>query len=182
MGEPRSRRIELRRCFGKFTTGVTIVTTRRSDGDPHGVTVNSFTSVSIDPPLILFSLDRRARSCEHFADGGFVVNILTEDQLGLARHFAGQSVPGLTVAWTELDGQPVIADCAAYLTCRPWAIHEGGDHLVYIGQIERAENCGLRPLVFHAGEFRSLGGRLGELSWDDTLDWSSGSGWSLRPR
>lgn len=177
MDEVRSRRIELRRCLGKFTTGVTVMTTRRSGGEPHGVTVNSFASVSIDPPLALFSLDRRARSCEHFADGRFVVNILAEHQLGLARHFANQPVPGLTVTWTEIDGEPAIADCAAYLVGRSSEIHEGGDHLIYIGQVERVENHGLHPLVFHAGEFRSLGRRLGELGWDDTLDWGSGSGW-----
>lgn len=177
MDEQRARRTELRRCFGQFTTGVTIMSTRRSDGEPHGVTVNSFASVSMDPPLVLFSLDRRARSLEHFAEGRFVVNILAEDQLGLARHFAGQPVPGLTIPWMERDGQPAIVGCAAYLTCQPWAIHEGGDHLIYIGQIEYVESSGPRPLVFHSGGFRSLGRRLGELGWDDTLDWSSGTGW-----
>jgi flavin reductase (DIM6/NTAB) family NADH-FMN oxidoreductase RutF len=167
----------LRRCLGEFATGVAVVTTWRDDGTPHGVTVNSFTSVSIDPPLVLFSLDRRARSCAHFATGHFVVNILTEGQLDLARLFAGSPVPGLAVPWTTDDDSPVLEGCAAYITARPWAVHEGGDHLIHIGHVERIESRGGRPLVFHAGEFRSLGTRVGGLGWDDTLGWATGSGW-----
>jgi flavin reductase (DIM6/NTAB) family NADH-FMN oxidoreductase RutF len=167
----------LRRCLGEFATGVAVLTTRRADGTPHGVTVNSFASVSLDPPLVLFSLDRRARSCAHFSAGRFVANVLTEDQLDLARQFAGSPVAGLAVPWTQQGGSPVLAGCAAYITARTWAVYEGGDHLIHVGQVERIEGRGGRPLVFHAGEFRSLGTRVGELGWDDTLGWATGSGW-----
>jgi flavin reductase (DIM6/NTAB) family NADH-FMN oxidoreductase RutF len=169
--------LALRRCFGQFATGVTIITTRRADGSSHGVTVNSFASVSLSPPLVLFSIDRRARSCDYLTEGPFVVNILADAQLALARHFAGQTGPPAAIAWAERRSCPVISGCTAYIWCRPWAVYEGGDHLIHVGEIDDLESCDGVPLIFHAGEFRRLGEHVGELSWKDMLTWAAGTGW-----
>src|SRR5688572_9563332 len=124
---------ELRSVLGTFVTGVTVITTADRDGGLHGCTANSFTSVSLDPPLVLWSQALKARSHAAFRDAErFTVNILAEDQTHISRHFATSKADKFEgVAWTPgLGGVPIIDNCLAYLECRTDAIYPGGDHVL----------------------------------------------------
>ena len=149
----------LRDCLGSFTTGVVVVTTLGTEGRPVGLTINSFNSVSLDPPLILWSLALKAPSLEAFrATGAFVINILAEDQEDLGRRFATPSADKFAgVAYAPgLTGAPVLADTAAHLECRTYARYPGGDHEIYVGEVTALQDRGHAPLVYHRGGFRRL--------------------------
>ncbi len=156
---------QFRDAVGWFTTGVTVITTRAASGAPVGITANSFSSVSLDPPLVQFGLDRRALSLPAFRSfGHFAVSILAEDQQGLSSRFAK---PGGD-KWRDIDfevwgsGCPVLRGVLAALDCRTEAVHEGGDHLVFIGRVLRLEaRRHGRPLLFSRGAYHALGDRLG---------------------
>jgi flavin reductase (DIM6/NTAB) family NADH-FMN oxidoreductase RutF len=152
----------LRSCFGHFATGVTVVS-YEADGEVRGATLNSFTSVSVDPPLILISLARAARSCQALAGRPFVVNVLSEDQLDLALHFAGRTRPGLQIPWVERSQVPRLRGGVAWLQCQPWAAHEGGDHVLFLGEVVHYDSRRGNPLTFYRGNFRSMGLALYEL-------------------
>ena len=145
----------LRDALGAFATGVAIVTTRAQDGE-HGLTINSFASVSLDPPLVLWSLDRRSHSLNAFETApAFAVNVLGRHQADLARRFARPHVDrfaGLTLT-AGLEGAPLLADCIAAFECRRTATHEGGDHVIFVGRIERYHADHRPPLVFSRGKF-----------------------------
>ncbi len=149
----------LREVLGCFATGVVVVTTQREDGAPVGVTVNSFNSVSLDPPLILWSLSLKApslaafRSHEHFA-----VNILSEKQQDLCMRFARPAPDKFAGLAFDRDrsGTPLLRDAAAHLVCRTFARHPGGDHEIYVGEVVSLESFDRAPLVFHQGGFRRL--------------------------
>lgn len=145
-----------RQTLGTFVTGVTVITTRDADGTRHGLTANSFNSVSLDPPLILWSLRREARSFEVFDRAErFTVHILAEDQVELSNRFARPSedrFAGLAVS-EGIGGVPVIQGCAAHLECRKEAAYPGGDHVVFLGRVEAIQNTGRRPLAFGAGRY-----------------------------
>jgi len=146
---------ELRAALGAFATGVAIVTTRAADG-PHGLTVNSFASVSLDPPLALWSLDRRSHSLPAFeTTPAFAVNVLGRHQADLARRFARHGVERFSgLALSEgLEGAPLIGDCVAAFECRRVATHDGGDHVIFVGRIERYRADQRPPLVFSRGRF-----------------------------
>ncbi|MFE4754992.1 flavin reductase family protein [Streptomyces mirabilis] len=150
----------LRTILGEFATGVTVVTYRDTDGSPRGATMNSFTSVSMDPPLILVSVARRARACAGLEDNAFTVNILAANQLDLALHFAGRPADA-PVPWHEpIDGPPRLIGTTAWLQCRPWRTYDGGDHVLVLGEVECHDTRLLEPLVFHRGEFRRPGLKL----------------------
>lgn len=152
---------KLRATLGGFATGVTVVTYRDADGEPRGATMNSFTSVSMDPPLVLVSVAKQAKAAEGLRDGPFTVNVLAANQLPLAMLFAGQPVEGLTVPWcATTTGPPRMAGTAAWLECRPFATHEAGDHLIVLGEVVHHDSRLLEPLVFHRGEFRRPGLKL----------------------
>lgn len=146
----------LRRLLGTFLTGVTVATYRRGEV-VRGVTVNAFTSVSLDPPLVLLSLDRRSRTCDLLADGPWVVNILAEDQQDVALHFAGRPMDD-EVRWLGHDGPaPRLADTVGHLVCRPWRVYDGGDHEIHVGEVrEIAAGDGRSPLLFFRGDFPQL--------------------------
>ncbi|MEU0469393.1 flavin reductase family protein [Amycolatopsis thermoflava] len=151
----------LRNCLGHFASGVTVVTTSNPVGgaaEPHGATVNSFTSVSIDPPLVLVSLDRRSKLSRLLEDRPFVINILTAGQRDLALQFAGRPTPGLVVDWVEAPCGPRLAGSLAYISCSPWRRYDGGDHVLFLGQVEGFEFSGGEPLVFFRGEFQQVEG------------------------
>ncbi len=150
----------LRSCLGHFATGVTVVTTRRPDGERHGTTVNSFTSISLDPALVMISIARDARIGPLLGDGGFVVNVLRHDQHDLAWHFAGRHDETLEVPWTTVGDRPALAGCLAHLSCSPWATYDGGDHVIHIGEIDEFSDVGGEPLLFHLGRFRHAGDAL----------------------
>ncbi|MEX1004909.1 MAG: flavin reductase family protein [Acidimicrobiia bacterium] len=147
----------LREAFGEFVTGVTVVTTLDRDGEPSGLTVNSFSSLSLDPPLALFSLGRSSNTFEAFeAHNGFVIHVLGADQIDLATQFATREADRFDgVEWTEgIDGLPVIADTLASFECSREHTYEGGDHLILVGRIERLTlGDRTRPAL---GYFRSL--------------------------
>ncbi|SED33401.1 NADH-FMN oxidoreductase RutF, flavin reductase (DIM6/NTAB) family [Rhizobiales bacterium GAS191] len=145
-----------RQCAGRFATGVTIITARGPDGRPVGVTANSFSSVSLDPPLILWSLALSARSFNAFRSAqGYAINILSAAQLDLASRFARSDQDKFAgVDWREgAFGAPVIGGASATLECRAFAQHEGGDHLIFIGEVIAIDHDASEQLLFMDGEF-----------------------------
>ncbi|HVN91759.1 MAG TPA: flavin reductase family protein [Candidatus Binataceae bacterium] len=153
-------RNELRRVMGHFATGVTIITTVSKDGIPTGLTANAFTSVSLDPPLLLISVDKKAESYPNFeASKVFTVNFLNEEQEALSRKFAvsgGDKFQGVAYH-TGANGVPILDGVLAYLECKLWAAYEGGDHTLFLGLIEQAETREAKPLVFYRGGYRTIG-------------------------
>lgn len=145
---------ELRDVFGTLATGVTVVTCRTDDGTPHGAMVNAFASVSLDPALAQVVLARTSLAGRLMAERPFAINILAADQTAVAWHFAGRSM-AQPPSWVE-GATPSLPGAAATITCRPWRIYEGGDHLIVIGEVERVEITGAEPLLFHGGAFRTL--------------------------
>ena len=148
--------VELRRCLGSFVTGVTVITVLDAAGKPIGMTANSFNSVSLDPPLIVWSLRSNASTFPVYSTATrFIVNILAEDQVDISNRFA-KSGPdrfdGVAVT-AGLDGVPMIDGCAAYLECRTEASYPGGDHLLFLGRVERMVATTRKPLAFGAGKY-----------------------------
>jgi len=127
-----AKRLSLRSCLGRFATGVTVVTYDGPDGR-HGFTANSFTSVSLDPPLILVSVARTARSHDALVGTAFTVNILRAEQEALARRFAGGDPVEPT--WIEGEHAPRLANTLAHLECLPNIRHDAGDHSLFIGEV-----------------------------------------------
>ena len=150
---------ELRRVMGMFATGVTVLTTRDASGRPYGLTANAVTSLSLDPPLLIICIDKRAETHPHFFDSRcFVVNILSEDQEDLSTHFAksgGEKFGSLPYSVNQ-DGVPVLEGTLAQVECRIVETHEGGDHVIHIGEVRHAEVRGGRPLLFFQGKYRQL--------------------------
>jgi flavin reductase (DIM6/NTAB) family NADH-FMN oxidoreductase RutF len=149
-----------RTALGCFATGITIVTAVAPAGEPLGVTANSFNSVSLDPPLVLFSLHRAAYSLGAFAEGGhFAVNILREEQRDLSIRFAqagGDKWSGLDYE-TWSTGAPIITGCLAAFECRTRALYDGGDHVIFLGQVLRLRATdGGRPLLYFRGRYRTI--------------------------
>jgi 3-hydroxy-9,10-secoandrosta-1,3,5(10)-triene-9,17-dione monooxygenase reductase component len=150
----------LRNALGRFATGVTIVTTLDERGGPVGLTANSFNSLSLDPPLVLWSLRQASPSLPVFAAATrFAVNVLSEAHLDLSRRFAspvedkfaeGQWAPGP-------DGMPVLAGCAAVFECERVAAHDLGDHRLFVGRVLAISEAPVPPLLFQAGHYRMLG-------------------------
>ena len=155
----------LRACLGRWPTGVAVITTRDVAGTSRGLTVNSFSSVSLDPPLVLWSLARTSQSFTAFANcQAFAVNVLAFEQAALARRFAasgGDKFTGMTVEPGD-HGAPRLAGCAAWLECRTTSVHDGGDHLVLIGRVLAFAAEPRHPLVFCEGELRTVGERAGK--------------------
>ena len=144
----------LKRAFGAYPTGVTVVTTH-GDGAPRGFTANSFTSLSIDPPLLLVCHDDRANSAPVFRSApGFTVNVLAADQEALAMRFAGgegDRFAGLDCEPGE--GGPILPGVAAWLDCATHAIHGGGDHSILVGRIVAHRDAERDPLAYWRGRF-----------------------------
>ncbi|MEM9058188.1 MAG: flavin reductase [Pseudomonadota bacterium] len=146
----------LRRALGKFATGVTVITTRTAEGVRLGVTANSFNSVSLDPPLILWSLAKSAASLPAYqAAEHFAVNVLAENQVHLSDHFAGRHGDKFnTVAFTDGLGEaPLLDGSAARFECRTHALHDGGDHCIIVGEVERFEDSRLPALLYYEGGY-----------------------------
>lgn len=151
---------ELRRVMGHFATGVTVITTFSAEGVLHGLTANSLTSVSLNPPLLLVCVEKKAESYGSFESSRvFTVNVLAEDQEDISRRFATSGVNKFEgVAYQRgANGCPIIHGALAYLECKLYDAHDGGDHTIYIGEIEQAETREGRPLVFFRGGYRSVG-------------------------
>lgn len=149
----------LRHAFGSFASGVTVVTTRAEDGTPQGAAVSAFTAVSVDPPLAQVTLTRSSRAARYLEGGPFAINILSLEQLPVARFFAGKA-PAEEPEWT-LDGNvPVLTRNAATLECRPWNIYDGGDHIIVVGEVIGHNVTEREPLLSLGGAFHLIGRRV----------------------
>jgi flavin reductase (DIM6/NTAB) family NADH-FMN oxidoreductase RutF len=145
-----------RRAMGAFATGVTVMTTLRNDGGCIGVTVNSFCSVSLKPPMVLWCLKTNGYNFRHFRSASrFNVNVLAADQLGLSQRFAGRRADRFSDIPHRLSasGLPLIAGCVVHLECRTCAIYPGGDHAILLGEVEQLGISDRPGLVFHNGRF-----------------------------
>lgn len=150
----------LRGALGRFATGVTIITCLDADGAPVGLTANSFASLSLDPPLVLWSLRQASGSLAAFrAARHFVINVLAETQVELSRRFASPVADKFAEgAWAPgLGGAPVLAGCSAVFECETEARHAMGDHLLFIGRVQRMADLAVAPLLFQGGHYRMLG-------------------------
>jgi flavin reductase (DIM6/NTAB) family NADH-FMN oxidoreductase RutF len=150
---------EFRAALGRFASGVTVITTRDAAGKPHGLTVSAFCSLSAEPPLILACIHKQTTSHSAFFEReAFVVNILGEDQQHVSRQFAEPAIDKFngTVFSENEDGLPKLEDCLVTLDCRVVEAHDGGDHTIIIGAIERAEIGQGRPLIYFYGNYRKI--------------------------
>jgi flavin reductase (DIM6/NTAB) family NADH-FMN oxidoreductase RutF len=156
---------EFRSALGTFATGVTIVTTLDANGAPVGFTCNSFSSVSLSPPLVLWSLSLRSPNLPNFLQAPtFAINVLAADQLALARRFSQpvrDKFAGVAFA-QGARGAPLITGCAAQLECRNEARYYSGDHVIFIGHVLQFAWRDCSPLVFWRGRYIETGAdRLG---------------------
>lgn len=159
---------EFRNALGTFPTGVAIITTLDAHGSPVGLTCNSFSSVSLEPPLVSWSLRKASKSLQAFqAAPAFTINILAGDQDALSARFASSKVADKFggVEWRAgHGGTPVLAGCLASFECATFAVHDAGDHLIFIGQVQRFDHGRPEdPLVFYKGAYVMLTQSLREL-------------------
>jgi flavin reductase (DIM6/NTAB) family NADH-FMN oxidoreductase RutF len=147
---------DYRRALGQFATGVTVVTTHSKKGRPIGITVNSFSSVSLDPPLVLWSLSRQATDFEEMNEAErFAVNVLAARQHHLSRQFSTKLPDKFAgVAYQQAaDGSPLLEGATAQFICRVARRFEGGDHVIILGHVEEYRWQQGEPLVFHSGRY-----------------------------
>jgi flavin reductase (DIM6/NTAB) family NADH-FMN oxidoreductase RutF len=153
---------EFRRALGQFATGVAVITAQNPRGEAVGMTMSSFNSVSLDPPLILFSVDRRAYSLpEMLAAKGYAVNILSRSQ----EHLSNQFAKALSDKWVAVEHTlgheeaPLIRGALANFECEPYAHYDGGDHVIFVGKVLRfcaSEDAKVQPLIFWRGKYHGL--------------------------
>jgi flavin reductase (DIM6/NTAB) family NADH-FMN oxidoreductase RutF len=153
---------DFRDCLGQFTTGVAVVTTRAGDGAKAGITINSFASVSLDPALVLFSVDQRATTHALFTGEAtrFCINILSQKQKYISELFSAPGQGGWDRVPYEDDslGMPRLTGSVAAFTCERHALHDGGDHSIIVGQVRELMlgETG-EPLLYYGGRYRALG-------------------------
>jgi flavin reductase (DIM6/NTAB) family NADH-FMN oxidoreductase RutF len=153
-------KIQFRTGLSRFASGVTVVTTQDAEARPLGITVSAFTSLSLDPPLVLVCIERGAYIHDAFqASGVFVVNLLAAEQEDLSRLFASREADKFAgVGYTRgLDGVPVLNDTLAAIECRLKQAHEGGDHTIFVGEVEKVTvRDGGQPLLYYRGGYARL--------------------------
>ncbi|TXH05965.1 MAG: flavin reductase [Nevskiaceae bacterium] len=153
---------EFRNALGSFATGVTIITARAADGAPVGITANSFSSVSLDPPMVLWSLAKSARSLAVFEQAAhWAVHVLGAGQEALSARFARSGTDkfaGLD-AGIGIAGLPLLEGCAARFQCQLAHVYEGGDHLIFVGRVLQFERSEQPPLAFHRGGYADIAPR-----------------------
>jgi (E)-2-((N-methylformamido)methylene)succinate hydrolase len=152
---------EFRRTCARFPTGVTIVTVLDTEGSPHGMTASSFTSVSLEPPLVLVCVDHSATVLAHLRDAQHVgINVLSEDQQPLSEHFArrGHDRFGAVEWYPGHSGVPLIPGTLASFECTMQRMVDAGDHTIFIAKVESVEHSDGRPLVYFGSEYRKLDG------------------------
>lgn len=150
----------LKDTLGLFVTGVTVITARKPDGEPIGITANSFNSVSLSPPLVLWSIALSSHSIEDFkAASHYAVHILRDDQISLSQRFAltgADKFADLTIH-DGLGSVPLLPDCAACLECAVYGQHMAGDHIIFVAKVEKLQSDSTaRPLVYHGGRYATL--------------------------
>lgn len=149
---------QFRQALSQFATGVTVITTRLADGTFRGLTASSFNSVSLDPPLVLWSLAEGANSLPVFSGNShYVINVLAAGQEALAEGFARRGADPFATAEYELSrtGQPILKGVAAWFECHNRSRYPEGDHVIFVGEVE---NCAASPqpaLIFHGGRYGS---------------------------
>ena len=163
-----------RQLLGCFPTGVAVVTTCNADGSPAGLTCNSFSSVSLEPPLVLFSLRKASSLLPTFVESGaFAINILSQSQDALSGRFASSRIADKfeSVAWRRGPlGTPLVDDCLASFECSVHARHEAGDHVIFIGEVRHmTPGCSDHALVFYKGAYMMLAESLRKLVVDGKL-------------
>lgn len=150
---------EFRRTLARFASGVTVVTTKAADGHLHGLTVSAFCSVSLNPPLILVCIEKKTGSRHAFSESkAFVVNILQENQADVSSRFASHSddkFSGLDYMLGE-DEIPILQNCAANLECRLVNSYDGGDHMIFVGEVIKTHIFEGEPLIYFQGHYRTL--------------------------
>lgn len=151
---------DFRSALGCFATGVTVITALAPNGDPIGMTISSFNSVSLEPPLILWSLALTSPNLDAFrAASHYAVNVLSAGQQGLSDRFASRRADrfsGVAVR-SGISGVPLLDGCCAWFECSNEAHYPGGDHLIFVGHVERfAQDDGQAPLIFHNASYRRL--------------------------
>jgi flavin reductase (DIM6/NTAB) family NADH-FMN oxidoreductase RutF len=150
---------KFRQCLGKFATGVTVVSCRDQDGKPCGITANSFSSVSLEPPLVLWNIAKESKSLRAYLEAEhFAINVLSNRQRSLASHFA-TSENGLfdNISYRESpQNVPVLSDTLAHLECRTHDIHDCGDHHIIIGDVINFELSDNEPLIFYSGNYTAI--------------------------
>jgi flavin reductase (DIM6/NTAB) family NADH-FMN oxidoreductase RutF len=147
---------DIRKALAQFATGVTVVTTRAADGSPVGLTVNSFNSVSLDPPLVLWSLSHKSQSLDAFrACGRYLIHVLAVNQLDVAKVFAtrGADKFGNTHWHPNAAGLPLIEGCVAWFECGNRRQYDEGDHIILVGRIDEFAIAGGAPLIFHDSRY-----------------------------
>lgn len=153
---------KFRAALGGFATGVTVVTTLDGDDAPFGVTASSFNSVSLNPPLVLWSLSRKAQSIDAFCSSGhFAVHVLAADQAPLSSHFAKSGGDKFSaLGWNKgVLGSPVFSEYASRFECRTLHQYEGGDHIIFVGEVVQFDQQDGQPLVFHQGGYAEIAAR-----------------------
>lgn len=155
---------DFRAALSRFPSGVTVVTTKDGTGRLHGITVSAFNSVSLDPPLVLVCIDRSTASHYAFLESGlFAVNILSAGQAALSQQFASaleDKFSGVDHRLSE-HGLPLISGCLANLECRIRNIGDGGDHSIFIGEVEHAEVHDGDPLLYFRSDYRVIAANHG---------------------
>jgi len=151
---------EFRSALSRFASGVTVVTTKDSSGKLYGITVSAFCSVSLEPPLILICIEKDTGSHHAFEQSRvFVVNILRENQQHISDHFASpledKFSSGISYR-SGIEDLPVLEDALANLECRLRYSHEGGDHTIFVGEVEKTNVNGDKPLIYFHGNYRKL--------------------------
>lgn len=145
---------QLRNALGRFPTGVTVITARGPDGKLEGLTANSFSALSLDPPLVLWSINRNSQSLPGFLESGyFAINVLRAGQSGLSHHFATPRANKFEgVAFEDgLGGSPLLGGVLARFECQTTTTIEGGDHLLFVGRVHKISYAEGEPLIFNAG-------------------------------
>jgi len=151
----------IRDAFGQFATGIAVVTILDQNAKPVGITVNSFASVSLEPPLVSWCVDRSSKRFNEFAQAEyFTISVLTAEQQGVSDLFAQRSWDVTAfddIEWYEgLHGIPQIPNVSARFHCKAEHLYEGGDHLIIVGAVEDYDSKPSAPLLFSQGEYRTL--------------------------
>ncbi|MEO5372708.1 MAG: flavin reductase family protein [Alphaproteobacteria bacterium] len=149
-----------RNAMASFACGVTVVTARTTDGRPLGLTVSSFASVSLEPPLVLVCLDRNTSNLDSYCEGHFAVNVLREDQKDLSIRFATRRGDKWTdTAFTTWDsGVPILSGCLATLECGVEHAYDGGDHVIIVGRVQRlTASAAGQPLLYFRSAYAEIG-------------------------
>nr|WP_321444309.1 flavin reductase family protein [uncultured Cohaesibacter sp.] len=152
--------VEFRQALGAFATGITVASTLDKDGRPHGLTVNSFNSVSLDPPLVLWSLNKQSHQLGIFAESGFYgISILADDQMEISNRFAAMIEDRFEgVSWHKgQTGAPLLDGALATFDCKVEKIVEGGDHVILIGRVLTVAKRDGVPLLYYEGGYKKLG-------------------------